>query len=1280
MSETSSSVPARLAIALVVCITTIGAAVWFIPTNPAPGPGTGEVGQSSGPETSGSPATDSDATNPTTTHRRFTAEQFRTAVDAVSSTEEARFEDAKPLWEKLVSAFPDDVDIRTCEAVAVLKWIEVLAGQLDSNSRDTTPEQRSATEKELEDAFNYAETVTSKLAKLEAYDYRIPLIRAEILKARANRLRYPDDTELKKLAAGILANALEENASQPLLVAAFDEAVMVLGGLAPELESKLPGFLLAGFQAQPDNYYLLKRTCEALLAAQDPRLKEVLPATIELTRPMWSTQQRYIDRQPPEPLVADCIAAIESGDWPKARIVRRWLNVILGMDGFQSDSKRVLPDPLGLLDTGFLHRLAPEPTHAPNVKAVDFDAIATTTVAKAVCWYDFDHDLQTDVVSGRDKELAFYTITSGKLSPGPVVATGKSINGILVADFFEVRTPDAPKLPNTVAELMLRGSVSRDVPDEPRVKPANGDQNDASQIVGTRHSTLRELLVWGTDGACIVTETDGSFAVVDSHTGLEELKSVTAIEVADIESDGDLDLLIVDEGKLKLYQNNGNRTFSNFSQYSILPPEGTTIHQIFSCDIDRDLDQDFLLATDSGLAIFENALHSQFRFRLLTGKNWSTAATTSIDVCDIDNNSSWDVVSTGGQGTTIVATQTPQPQQWDATQLESLPAATGNNVQTADINNDTFLDLILSGDQGISVCYGTRASQFSPAAKISDGSVAQLAMSDRDYDGTLELLCLLDGKPTVLSASSPPAGEYFNVRVAGINDDNGGGRINHYSIGTVLELWNGSKLQSQIVKSQSTHFGLGDSSLENLRIIFTNGLTQNVQDVVPNTLVEEIQLQRGSCPYVYGWDGQRWELITDLLWNAPLGLQVARGVTLKDRRWEHLLLPGALVQPKDGKIELRVTEELWEVAYFDQVKLTAVDHPEGTDVFTNEKVGPPSIAQHEIFSVQTKIHAQSATDAYDRDWTRRLSETDREYAQPFKRHFCQGLCEPHFVEMDFGKLPIETPGLRLFLNGWLYPTDTSLNIGISQNPDVHGPESASLWVVDKEGNWVCAKPTMGFPGGKPKTIAIDLAGVFHSQDHRIRIAASQELYWDEAFVAAGTGQEANSEQLVLQPLKLADANLHYRGYSQALPREHDQPHWFDYQNLTIAPKWPPLSGPYTRFGPVTELLASDDDLMVVIKGGDEFSLKFELPDQPLPEGWRRDYVLYSTGWDKDADINTIAGQGSLPLPFMDQTDYPAPFEQWQQAADTLRKNAQTLSRQGIERPSFAGKLGKAIAN
>lgn len=57
---------------------------------------------------------------------------------------------------------------------------------------------------------------------------------------------------------------------------------------------------------------------------------------------------------------------------------------------------------------------------------------------------------------------------------------------------------------------------------------------------------------------------------------------------------------------------------------------------------------------------------------------------------------------------------------------------------------------------------------------------------------------------------------------------------------------------------------------------------------------------------------------------------------------------------------------------------------------------------------------------------------------------------------------------------------------------------------------------MGFPGGKPKSIVVDLQNIFQSDHHRLRIATSQQIYWDEAFIAA----EIEGPETRLQPLHL----------------------------------------------------------------------------------------------------------------------------------------------------------------
>ena len=92
------------------------------------------------------------------------------------------------------------------------------------------------------------------------------------------------------------------------------------------------------------------------------------------------------------------------------------------------------------------------------------------------------------------------------------------------------------------------------------------------------------------------------------------------------------------------------------------------------------------------------------------------------------------------------------------------------------------------------------------------------------------------------------------------------------------------------------------------------------------------------------------------------------------------------------------------------------------------------------------------------------------------------------------------------------------------------------------------------------------------------------------------------------------------------------PETYDYQSSSATPRWPPLRGSLTRYGDCTELVRQRDDAMVVISSGDEIRLEFSLPLADLPSGWERDFILHSVGWDKDADLNTLSGQSTGPLP------------------------------------------------
>ncbi|MCR9291927.1 MAG: CRTAC1 family protein [bacterium] len=1189
------------------------------------------------------------------------AEALELAVKTVSNAEDADYEVALDGWRTLVRNFPDDSVYKINEAVTVLKWIDETNNRLAGGTMEDAAE-RAKLESELEEAYATADAIIQRLTEVDQGEERAALLQAALLEAKALRAEYPQDEQFRKDAAKILASALETDRAQPILACKLDDLVQTLPPEDEQLIQQNVEALYASWKARPRNLLLLTRAMETLWGTQDPRLAELLEPSLEVTRPLWSEVARSIDSLKPEEFLPRVQQAIEAGDWT-SRDVRRlplWVNVIKGMSSaFRSDYRLVKPDIMALLDTSFLNDLSQQASKGElsDASPLDFESAALNPASSIVAWFDYDLDLDFELVSVDGNRLQLFEIDEGVLQSSPVqeLELGVRVTGMLVAEFFGVDDPDRNRLPETVEDAAQQAGFSTE------------SMDDASK--SSRHDTYQELLAWGPDGLTFIQVRNDAaaglqLAEMQAESGLEDQPSIEAAVALDMESDGDLDLVLAAAGEIKVFQNNGNRTFEDVTQYSMVgAPDPNqklgSFHRLIACDLDNDLDQDVVGVASQGNqpVFFENILHGQFRLRFLSGEGWPVySETRDLAVAEIDGNSSWDLAICDSTQLVLATTRTPKPGELLPMTNLNLDAS-AQRIQIGDFNNDSYLDVVLGTREGVRALRGT-AVGWSDLQQI-DGSnqeVTQLVAMDCNQDGALDIALVEGGRAKVL-LGVPTDEMYLSARVRGINDVNGGGRINHFSVGSTIELWSGGRQQRRFIDAATTHFGLGDQRPENLRVVFTNGLTQNLLDPPVNTLVEERQELKGSCPFVYGWNGERFELITDLLWNAPLGLQLSRGELMPDRRWENLLLPGGLMQPKGDGYELRVTEELWEVAYFDHIQLTAVDHPAGTRLFTNEKVGPPHLAEHQLFLVSQAQYPQRARDTYGRDKRSEVSNGDQVYAQGFDRLLCQGLAEPHFLELDFGQLDTQRD-LRLFLTGWMHPTDTSLNIGISQNPQQSPPQPPSLWVVDGQGDWQCALPFMGFPGGKPKSIVVDLQGIFRSDDHRIRIASSQQIYWDEAFIA----YDSKPVPIEQSELTLQTAELHFRGFSRLSKVAPDQPHWYDYQSVSKTPKWPGLEGPFSRYGDVSALLVSDDDRMVVMSPGDEIRLRFEVPEKQMPNGWVRDFVLHCVGWDKDADLNTICGQGSLPLPFTQQASYPPPPEQ-SEISDRVRAlNQEQLTR------------------
>src|SRR3989442_15854584 len=245
---------------------------------------------------------------------------------------------------------------------------------------------------------------------------------------------------------------------------------------------------------------------------------------------------------------------------------------------------------------------------------------------------------------------------------------------------------------------------------------------------------------------------------------------------------------------------------------------------------------------------------------------------------------------------------------------------------------------------------------------------------------------------------------------------------------------------------------------------------------------------------------------------------------------EYLRIPGDALQPRNGRYVLQVTEEVWETASLDQLGLVAMDHPDSVDVFVDERFPPaPPPGRLQLFQTVHRRPPWSAVDGHGSDVLDDLREHDDRYVSNLTPLRYQGLTEPHALILDLDA-DAGRPGTFLFLRGWIYPSDASINVALSQQRALRA-QLPVLEVHDSRGRWVSVKRDVGFPSGKDKTIAFDLAGIFPTRDHHIQLRTNMQIYWDQVFVA-----ETTSSAPRVSTLAPVSGDLHFRGFSRMYRR------------------------------------------------------------------------------------------------------------------------------------------------
>jgi tetratricopeptide (TPR) repeat protein len=1005
--------------------------------------------------------------------------------------------------------------------------------------------------------------------------------------------------------------------------------------------------LAKAWELAPNNLYVMREWLTVQARAKDPTVGETLTAARKLVAPFVERISKFTNVDLHE-LIDQGLAALPKEEWntvTRSAIVVG--NMLRPEVATQNDAKKVTPHLLEFIvhdfsEDFYASNTLPQAEFAEAI-SVSFEPIETPfrnlKNVKQVHIVDFDLDHDQDVVTVQADQLSVWS-----QQPGQTPTWAESVSLKL----------SESNLPSNLSGICLF-DLDRDA--------AVIEHTTDGQKLLCADADL-DVLAYGKDGLVVLKNepvTTGEKAgtriliPVEQSEDFEAVKDVLTALPVDFDHDGDLDLVVSAEAGISLWLNRDDSTFANHTKYSTLPPSSLEVDRLIAVDWDRNVSIDVLAFGSSTGGVLTNILHGQLRWEPFPDDSKVSFGSKLVALVDADSNFSWDLLTITG----ITKTDNSGQFTWfgtsnaDAgvtrfTKESVFKGQRANDFAIGDFDNDGFTDAAAWNStldkKQIAFYRGGPNAAFEEIFVMDlevESPIHACETADVDSDGDIDLILTCQDSVEVLINEGGNANNWIDIPIRAENAKQAqkpNERVNIHGVGSLLELRSGAAYQPQVVTGRSTHFGLGkQKQVDSARVLWTNGIPEHIVNPKHGQPICLQQQLKGSCPFLYTWDGEKFAFYTDCLWAAPIGLQLAEGVLAPPREWEYLKIDGDRLKAKDGEYVLKLTEELWEIGYFDSVKLLAIDHPADVDIYSNEKVGPPSISQFKVHTVKNPKTPIAAVDQKGRDVLPKIKARDEDFLQCFDRRFKQGLTEPHFLELDLGQLD-NPQDITLFLTGWIRPTDTSLNVAISQRPDLESTQPPSVHVPNAKGEWVKVQPYMGFPGGKTKTIAIDLSDVFPTDDYRVRVATTMEIYWDDAFFTVD--EKPVEVRTTEQPLLAAD--LHYRGFSKKVPHAGLGPGSYDYGQLDTHQQWPPMEGRLTTYGDVKELIDQTDNRQALLGAGDEMEVRFKATSTDLPVGWKRDFILHNVGWDKDADLNTVFGQTIDPLPFAGMVGYPDP--------------------------------------
>ncbi|HKY20602.1 MAG TPA: FG-GAP-like repeat-containing protein [Vicinamibacterales bacterium] len=756
-------------------------------------------------------------------------------------------------------------------------------------------------------------------------------------------------------------------------------------------------------------------------------------------------------------------------------------------------------------------------------------------------------------------------------------------------------------------------------------------------------------------------QADGGFVLAPLGDG----GASAAAAFADVDHDGDLDIIV--SPPHRIWRNNGDATFSDITAATGV--EGSSrLSAIVPTDFDNRRDIDLLLVPASGApALFANRRDGTFANVAQAAGLPTAASYTAAATADLNKDGTPDfVLARTGAPAAVAMSAAGGRFAIDAAPDDTRDASV---LQVFDYDGDGLQDLLASVPSGAKLWrnLGRSWSDVTSAAlplngPRTDARPVVMAVGDLDLDGDYDVvLRLASGRIQVWrNARTGPAMGTLRVRLEP--------RVsNRSALGAKIEVRAGSlrdrfelTAATPAIAPANVVFGLGRRTrADALRVLWPSGILQAEPNPGSSITVTELNRKPSSCPFLFTWNGSAFEFATDFLGGGEMGAWLAPGVRNMPDPDEYVRIPSRALVARDGRYELRVTNELEEALFLDRVQLMVVDHPDVVDVYPNEGLRSPEgrtpFAIHTVRSPRPPI---AAVDHHGHDVLARVRAIDRQYADDFRLENIQGYAEPHSLTLDFGVVAARTRAL-LLLTGWTDYAFSSDNVAASQRS--LAAALPALEIQKGDGTWRPIDLEVGIPVGRPQTIAMDLTSQLPATLGRVklRVSTSLRVYWDQILLDL-------SEPAPVEVVRLdaASADFRWRGFSAELPIEGIGPSRYDYAKTTPWNPWKTMPGRYTRYGDVVPLLRSADDMFVVSSSGDELALSFDAASlPPLRPGWTRTFLFFADGFSKEMNLYSSSPDALEPLPFHTMTRYPyAPPERYPQTPAHDRYRAEYNTR------------------